>query len=365
MSDLVDELFARVREAGSPSTRVWTARAGVSLSTLHRVSVPAARVNALTLARLGLTVGLRMELSPLRPQSEQERRRERSSAPSLPGHVGVRPGADAAYLLALAGAELRHLRVAGPYPRTAAAMAREVGVSDRTVQRTETAAAPWPAVHHLERLARAVGHAVVWRPTASAWRARPWQSVVRGSAPTRAQLIARARATGPRGALYLHLDQTWRTPKDLFARLLEEFDIRLDVAAQAHNALCAFWLGPDHPDADRRDALRWSDWAAIARQAGNEEGGPAWAYANPEYGAGAGEWTSRAAETAARGVGVVALLPARTDTEYWHRDVLGRGAETRFVRGRLKFNDGPVSAPFASVLVIWHPTQDRGDSATP
>lgn len=48
---------------------------------------------------------------------------------------------------------------------------------------------------------------------------------------------------------------------------------------------------------------------------------------------------------------VVCLLPARTDTAWWH-DYCMRG-EVRFLRGRLKFGNSKNSAPFPSALVIF------------
>ena len=56
------------------------------------------------------------------------------------------------------------------------------------------------------------------------------------------------------------------------------------------------------------------------------------------------------------------MIPARTDTKYFHRYIYGK-AEIRFVEGRLKFTDedgnsfGP--APFPSMVVIYN-GQDKG-----
>ncbi len=46
------------------------------------------------------------------------------------------------------------------------------------------------------------------------------------------------------------------------------------------------------------------------------------------------------------------LLPARTDTKWFHEYVLHK-AEIRFIKGRLKFGDGNNSAPFPSMVVIY------------
>ena len=48
---------------------------------------------------------------------------------------------------------------------------------------------------------------------------------------------------------------------------------------------------------------------------------------------------------------VVLLLPARTDTRWFH-DFIYKKHEIRFIRGRLKFNDGKQAAPFPSMVVV-------------
>lgn len=49
---------------------------------------------------------------------------------------------------------------------------------------------------------------------------------------------------------------------------------------------------------------------------------------------------------------IVMLLPARTDTIAFHNFIYGK-SEIRFIKGRLKFNDGKDPAPFPSMLVIY------------
>ena len=49
---------------------------------------------------------------------------------------------------------------------------------------------------------------------------------------------------------------------------------------------------------------------------------------------------------------IVMLIPARTDTRYFH-DYIYHKAEIRFIKGRLKFGDGKAPAPFPSMLVIY------------
>jgi len=49
----------------------------------------------------------------------------------------------------------------------------------------------------------------------------------------------------------------------------------------------------------------------------------------------------------------VFLLPARTDTKWFH-DYCLKANEIRFIKGRLKFGDAKNSAPFPSMIVVFH-----------
>jgi len=74
---------------------------------------------------------------------------------------------------------------------------------------------------------------------------------------------------------------------------------------------------------------------------------------NPPYGREIEKWMKKAYESSLEGATVVCLVPARTDTRWWHRYSL-RG-EIRYLRGRLKFGQSPNSAPFPSAVVIFRP----------
>lgn len=53
---------------------------------------------------------------------------------------------------------------------------------------------------------------------------------------------------------------------------------------------------------------------------------------------------------------VVMLIPARTDTRYFHDFIYNKAKEIRFLKGRLKFEQGGVqgqSAPFPSMIVVF------------
>jgi len=65
------------------------------------------------------------------------------------------------------------------------------------------------------------------------------------------------------------------------------------------------------------------------------------------------EWVKKCSEEAKLpGTRVVMLIPARTDTSYFH-DYIYHKAELRFIRGRLHYNDGKTGAPFPSMIVIF------------
>ena len=82
-------------------------------------------------------------------------------------------------------------------------------------------------------------------------------------------------------------------------------------------------------------------------------------YMNPPYGRTIRRWTAKARNEveAGRASVVIGMLPARTDTRWWHIDIAGR-ADTWLLRGRLAFGDGKQPAPFASALVVWPPHAD-------
>ena len=126
----------------------------------------------------------------------------------------------------------------------------------------------------------------------------------------------------------------WETPKDFFDKLDAEFHLNLDVCALPENAKCAAFYTPE------MDGLS-QPWY-----------GNCWC--NPPYGRQVGQWVAKAAQSAAEGATVVMLLPARTDTAWFHDYIYGR-AEVRFVRGRLKFGGSTNSAPFPSMVVIFRP----------
>ena len=137
-------------------------------------------------------------------------------------------------------------------------------------------------------------------------------------------------------------DDTWSTPRAFFEKLDDEFMFGLDAAALSSSTLVpGNWYGPDHPDPERRDAFTRS-WHTDAG------GKPIWL--NPPYGRTIGAWMGKANAEALSGGVVVCLVPARTDTNWWHNYCIQH--EVRFIKGRLKFGNQKNSAPFPSAVVV-------------
>lgn len=120
------------------------------------------------------------------------------------------------------------------------------------------------------------------------------------------------------------------TPQGFFDKLNEEFGFLLDVCATPENAKVPLFFTKEDNGLER-------DWT-----------GPAWM--NPPYGREIGRWMHKANKEALNGITTVCLVPARTDTKWWHDYVIQH--EVRFIKGRLKFGNAKNSAPFPSAVVI-------------
>ncbi len=134
----------------------------------------------------------------------------------------------------------------------------------------------------------------------------------------------------------------WETPQAFFDKLNEEFHFQLDVCALPENTKCKAYYTPD----DNGLAKPWK--------------GVCWC--NPPYGRAIGKWVQRAWLTSAAGDTVVMLLPARTDTQWFHDYIYNRkNVEIRFVKGRLKFGGSKNSAPFPSMVVVFYGGRDKSE----
>ena len=117
-----------------------------------------------------------------------------------------------------------------------------------------------------------------------------------------------------------------------FDGLNNEFKFETDVCALKENAKCSNYFTPE------MDGLAQS-WTGVC-------------WMNPPYGREISKWVKKAFESANQGAAtVVCLVPARTDTKWWHDYAIN--GEVRFIKGRLKFGGNKNNAPFPSAIVIF------------
>ena len=127
----------------------------------------------------------------------------------------------------------------------------------------------------------------------------------------------------------------WATPQDLFDELNAEFHFETDVCAIPENAKCQKYYTPEINGLSQ-------PWSGVC-------------WCNPPYGREIGKWVKKAATSKAL---TVMLIPARTDTKWFH-DYVYNKAETRFIKGRLKFGGAQNSAPFPSMIVVFRGNQNE------
>jgi len=136
----------------------------------------------------------------------------------------------------------------------------------------------------------------------------------------------------------------WETPQKMFDKWNEEFHFTLDPCAEVSTAKCdKFYTIED-------DGLT-KDWS-------NEV-----VFCNPPYGKVISKWVEKCYNESLKGTTIVLLIPARTDTRYFHKFIYNKpNVEIRFIKGRLCFLlDGQRlnPAPFPSMLVIFNNKKDE------
>lgn len=134
-------------------------------------------------------------------------------------------------------------------------------------------------------------------------------------------------------ALFTSDSEEWATPQSLFDELNAEFNFTLDPCATEENHKCEKFFTKE------QNGLLQS-WKGER------------VFCNPPYGRAISAWVKKASDEVLTGASIVVMLiPARTDTAYFH-DYIYKKHEVRFLRGRLHFNDSKNSAPFPSMIVI-------------
>lgn len=137
------------------------------------------------------------------------------------------------------------------------------------------------------------------------------------------------------GAAFSSSRDDWETPRDLFDRVDSIWHFELDAASSDGNALCELHYTKE------QDGLK-QEWGGLR------------VWCNPPYGRKIGKWVEKAwRESRENGAIVVMLLPARTDTRWFH-DYCSKADEIALLKGRLRFTLNGIrqnSAPFPSMLV--------------
>lgn len=135
--------------------------------------------------------------------------------------------------------------------------------------------------------------------------------------------------------LFTSNTDNWATPLQTFKELDAEFGFNLDPCADASNTKC-------------------KDFYTIDTDGLAQNWGGRRVFCNPPYGRTIAAWVRKCWEEAQKpDTLVVALLPARTDTAYFHDYIYHKAREIRFIRGRLHFNESKNAAPFPSMIVIF------------
>ena len=123
----------------------------------------------------------------------------------------------------------------------------------------------------------------------------------------------------------------WSTPQDFYDILDDEFNFTLDPCATHDNHKTDKYYTLEDNGLSK-------DWTGEV------------VFMNPPYGREIGKWVKKAKESNAT---VVCLVPSRTDTRWWHDNVINDASEIRFIKGRLKFGGQKNSAPFPSAVVVF------------
>jgi len=140
-----------------------------------------------------------------------------------------------------------------------------------------------------------------------------------------------------RKVMFSSKSDEWGTPQSFFDKLNKRFKFTLDPCATHENHKCNKYYTKED------DGLSKS-WKGET------------VFVNPPYGD-IKRWVKKCYDEYFLGeTMVVVLIPARTDTKYWHEYIMEAASEIQLVKGRLKFENGENkqnSAPFPSAVVVF------------
>ena len=131
----------------------------------------------------------------------------------------------------------------------------------------------------------------------------------------------------------------WATPIKFFEELNKEFNFTLDPCSTHENAKCE-----KHYTIKENGLIQ--DWKGET------------VFCNPPYGREIKKWVQKCYEEHIKNnTTIVMLIPARTDTRYFHDYIYKKCTEIKFIRGRIKFVDEngkqQNSAPFPSMIIVY------------
>lgn len=173
----------------------------------------------------------------------------------------------------------------------------------------------------------------------------------------------------------------WATPKELFNKLIQDYNFTLDVCATKANAKVPTYYNSKQDGLKKawhtgQDRVNWcnppyGDPEAPCKEECSKKICKQRGHHNRKYKPGITDWIEKALkECLERGARTVLLLPSRTDTAYFHRFIWDKEtnaphpwAVVHFYQGRVKFEGAPHSAPFPSVIVEFNPALISDESA--
>jgi site-specific DNA-methyltransferase (adenine-specific) len=139
-------------------------------------------------------------------------------------------------------------------------------------------------------------------------------------------------------SLFMSNKDDWETPKDLYAVLNTEFNFSLDPCCSKETAKCSSYYTIED------DGLS-KDWKGTV-------------FMNPPYGRVIMNWIKKAKEESDKGATVVCLVPARTDTKWWHTYCM-KSAEIRLLTKRLTFEGANNKATFPAAIIVFRQGENK------
>ena len=137
-----------------------------------------------------------------------------------------------------------------------------------------------------------------------------------------------------RDVVHSSTSDEWETPEWLFDYFDNKYNFGLDAAASDKNRLCTKWFTEE----DNALKQSWKGYGNV--------------FVNPPYSKNQ-QFLEKIVDELDGSFYIVTLIPARTDTKYFHDLILSTAEQLYFIKGRLKFSEAKNSAPFPSCVVIF------------